>query len=141
LLRSDCVTTEFYNALQACPTNEAVRIPADVRQRATGRTPTIPLGSETVSLKVTERTMAVRFSLRSRDPAEAKIRQAHAAAQLETDMAGLRRDKPVVLSNRQAHALAGELYRAWADGRRETDLAVTIDLQTREATIEHPKGA
>jgi len=116
------------------------RIPADVRPRAIGQTLTIPLGGETVSFKVTERTAAVRFSLRARDPVEAKIRQAQAAAQLETIWQGLRRDGPLFLTNRDAHALAGELYRAWADGRRETDLAVTIDLQTREATIEHPKA-
>jgi integrase len=115
------------------------RIPSDVRLRAIGRTLTIPLGSEKVSFKVTERTAAVRFSLRARDPAEAKIRQAQAAAQLETIWQGLRRDAPLFLTNRDAHALAGDLYRAWADGQREHNLAAIHDPLSRTWRIERPK--
>jgi integrase len=43
---------------------------------------------------------------------------------------------PVVLTNRDAHALAGELYRAWADGLRERNLAATHDPITRRWQIE-----
>src|SRR5207248_1459 len=45
---------------------------------------------------------------------------------------------PVMLSKRDAHALAGELYDAWADGQRESDLAATHDPATGKWTIEYP---
>ena len=80
----------------------------------------------------------MRFSLRTRDLREAKIRQGQAAAQCEALWQALRRDKPVMLSSRDAHALAGELYRGWADGRRERDLAATHDPATGKWVIERP---
>jgi integrase len=113
------------------------RIPADVRPRAIGRTLTIPLGSNTsATVKITAKTGIVRFSLRSRDPADVKIRQGHAAAQLETIWQGLRGTEPVFLTNRDAHALAGDLYRAWADSRQERVTAATYQPQTRTWLIE-----
>lgn len=120
------------------------RIPADVRPRAIGRTLNIPLlprvagaGGETVRVTITPKMPAIRFSLRSHDPALVKLRQASAAAYLETVWQAFRRDKPVMLSNRDAHALAGELYRAWADGRRDGDtLAATHDPATGRWHIE-----
>jgi hypothetical protein len=115
------------------------RIPTDVRPRAIGRELAIPLGSAgTVRVVITERMALVRFSLRSRDPAEVKIRQAGAAAYLERTWQALRRDRPVVLTNRDAHALAGELYRAWADGRREGDLAAEHDPRTGRWVLSRP---
>ncbi|HEX3919186.1 MAG TPA: hypothetical protein VHW60_17760 [Caulobacteraceae bacterium] len=81
---------------------------------------------------------SVRFSLRSRDPTEVKTRQAGAAAYLERTWQALRRDRPVVLTNRDAHALAGELYRAWADGRREGDLAAEHDPRTGRWVLSRP---
>jgi hypothetical protein len=114
------------------------RIPADVRPRAVGRVFPVKLGTESIAVRVTPQTDAVRFSLRSRDPAEAKIRQAQAAEQLEKIWQSLRRDAPVFLSNRDAHALAGDLYRAWADGRRESNLAATYQPDTRSWRIERP---
>jgi hypothetical protein len=117
------------------------RIPADVRARATGRRLTIRLGDgESAALTITPQMQAVRFSLRTSDPAEAKIRQGKAAVQIEEVWRALRRDKPVMLSGRDAHALAGELYRAWADGRRETNLAVTLDIATGQpiGAVERP---
>jgi integrase len=115
------------------------RIPADVRPRAIGRTLTIPLsGNTSAAVKITAKTDTVRFSLRSRDPAEVKIRQGHAAAQLETIWQGLRSTEPVFLTNRDAHALAGDLYRAWADGSRERDLTATYQPEGRTWLIERP---
>jgi integrase len=81
---------------------------------------------------------AIRCSLRTRDPSEVKLRQAAAAAYVENVWQALRRDRPVMLSNRDAHSLAGELYRAWADGQRESDLAATHDPLTGQWTIERP---
>src|SRR5437879_3372624 len=115
------------------------RIPADVRPRAIGRVLDVPLGyGGTQRVRITERMATIRFSLRTRDPSEVKQRQAAAAAYLEKVWAGLRRDRPVMLSKRDAHALAAELYRAWADGQREGDLAATHDPLTGQWTIERP---
>jgi hypothetical protein len=100
------------------------RIPADVRPLAIGRTLAIPLGAETLHVRITPIMASVRFSLRTRDPSEAKRRQGHAAAALETYWTALRQARPVALDHRQATALAGDLYRAWADSGANRSLAV-----------------
>ncbi len=107
------------------------RIPADVRSRAIGRTLAVPLGASTVHLTITAKTESIRFSLRTREPAEVKVRQATAAAYLETVWRALRQQPEAVsLTNRQATALAGELYRAWAAGEeREKTIAVELTPQ------------
>jgi integrase len=99
------------------------RIPADLISRVVGRKLAIPVGSETVHLTLSARSRSVRFSLRTRDPSEAKMRQAQAARYLEQLWQGLRASRPVALTNKQATALAGRLYRSWADGegRERTD--------------------
>jgi integrase len=120
------------------------RIPVDVRPRAIGRTLDVPLGDAAmVHIRVTDKMASVRFSLRTRHPAEVKARQAAAAAHLEKVWQALRlADQPVMLSNRHAHALAGELYRAWADAQRESDLAATHDPLTGQWVIdERPSPA
>ena len=102
------------------------RIPADVRSRAVGLKLSIPLGEgEFHHLTISPSAQAVRFSLRTRDPSSAKVRQATAIAHLEAVWKSLRANKPVALSHRQATALAGQLYHAWADGdERERTYAV-----------------
>ncbi len=88
----------------------AQRIPAEVRLRAIGRVLDVPLGpAGDVRVRITPNMETLRFSLRTRDPSEVKQRHATVAAYLEKVWAGLRRDNPVMLSNRDAHALAGEL--------------------------------
>lgn len=104
----------------------AQRIPSDVRTRAVGMTLAVPLGSETARITVTAAMMAIRFSLRTRDPHETKIRQGIAAAYLEAVWRALRQPDATVLTNKQAHALAGQLYRAWADEDRETTIAIEL---------------
>jgi integrase len=104
------------------------RIPVDVRQRAIGMRLAIPLGDQTVSVLITEKTTAIRFSLRTDEKSVAKVRQAEAIAYLEQVWGGLRANEPVALSQRQATALAGELYRSWADTQRPVrSRSVTID--------------
>jgi hypothetical protein len=102
----------------------AQRIPSDVRTRAIGRILSVPVGDQLVAIKVTPRTESIRFSLRTRDPVEAKIRHGRAAAHLEGLWRSLRVPKPVALSQRQATALSGELYRAWVNEDREKTVAV-----------------
>ena len=104
------------------------RIPADIRQRAVGLRLAIPLGDQSVRIVITEKTSAIRFSLRTDDKSEAKVRQAEAIAYLEQVWAGLRANEPVALSQRQATALAGEMYRSWADTQRPVrSHSVTVD--------------
>lgn len=76
-------------------------------------------------------TAAIKASLRTADPVEAKRRQAALASYTETVWQALREDAPLPLTNKQATALAGLLYRAWAEGRERTD-SVTLDLTTRQ---------
>lgn len=94
------------------------RIPADVRAKAVGLRLAIPLGAGFAFVTVSKLTQAVRFSLRASDPSEVKGRQATAAAFLEGVWKSLREDAPIKLTHKQATALAGELYRVWADSER-----------------------
>lgn len=102
------------------------RIPADVRPRANGLKLSVPLGGgEFHHLTISAKAQAIRLSLRTRDPSEAKIRQGRVASYLEEVWRGLRATKPLSLTHRQATALAGELYRAWAsETPRERTLAI-----------------
>jgi hypothetical protein len=107
------------------------RIPADLKQAAIGRVFEFGVGSggESVKVAVTERSNAIKFSLRSSDPAEVKVRQAEAARQAELHWTALRQrmtGQAVTLSHQQCVALAGRVYRAWASGepRRETTTAM-----------------
>jgi len=104
------------------------RIPADVRERAAGLRLDVPLGSGSIPVNITPSMQTVRFSLRSADPGEVKQRQATAAAYLETVWRALREDSPLPLTHRQAVALAGELYAAWAQPKqRVTALDIMPD--------------
>ena len=100
------------------------RIPADVKQAAIGRALEFQVGGESVSFVVTERSPSIKFSLRSSDPAEVKVRQADAVRQAELHWKALRQTEPVTLSHRQCVALAGRAYQAWASGERETTTAM-----------------
>ena len=92
------------------------RIPVDVKARVVGRRLAIPFGGGVKFVTPSPRAQSISFSLRTNDPAEVKILQANIAAHLETIWTALREDAPIKLSHRQATALAGELYRVWADG-------------------------
>src|ERR1700677_410584 len=105
------------------------RLPADVRQRLVAigeqRVLEFHVAGETVSVAVTGRSKSIKFSLRSSDSVEVKVRQAEAARQAELHWTALRQTKAATLSHRQCVALAGEAYRAWASAvRRETTTAM-----------------
>ena len=121
------------------------RIPADVRARAAGLRLAIPLGDFTQICAITATAQSVRFSLRTRDPVETKLRQAAAITYLENVWQSLRATKPTVLSHKQATALAGDLYRAWADGEeREQTKGITWTPNgwvAHRATPEEDAGA
>lgn len=102
------------------------RIPSDVRERAIGTRLAIPVGDRTVRVLITAKMDAIRLSLGTSDPTAAKVRQGEALAYLEQVFAGLRADAPISLTNRQATALAGRLYRAWAHEAGERSISVTF---------------
>lgn len=103
------------------------RIPADLRAAAVGTRLAVPLGGEdTIVILVTPEMTALRFSLRTADPAQAKVREATALAYIEQVFAAWRTDAPVSLSRKQATALSGVLYRSWADEARERSTSITF---------------
>jgi hypothetical protein len=110
------------------------RIPADVKARAVGLKLSIPVGAEVQPLTVSPKADAIRLSLRTSDPSTAKARQGQVAAYVETVWQALRGTKPATLSHRQATALAGELYRGWADEERLRVTAVQFEAD-RTATV------
>jgi hypothetical protein len=69
----------------------------------------------------------VKVSLRTSDPSEGQVRHATTAGCRETVWQALREDVPIPLTNREATALAGRLYRAWASGEgREQTTSVIV---------------
>lgn len=100
------------------------RIPSDVLPLIVGRTLTVPLGADTARIRITPQMRTVRLSLRTRDPAEAKVRHGQVAAAFETHWIALRKATPASLTHKQATALAGDLYRAWADSGADRTIAV-----------------
>ena len=104
------------------------RIPADVKVRATGLTLALPIGEMTVPVTISPKAFVIKASLRTTDPTQAKVRQAELAAYLEIVWRALREDSLVPLTHRQATALAGRLFRAWASGEgREHTTSVVVD--------------
>jgi integrase len=106
------------------------RIPADLRSSAVGMRLAIPLGDGFAFVTVSARAQSIRFSLRTDDPSEIKTRQALAAAYLHGTWKALRENVPIKLLHKQATALAGELYRIWADG----------ESRARSITVVHTPG-
>lgn len=103
------------------------RIPTDLLDRVRGRTLHVPVGAETVACIISAKATHVRLSVRSHDPFEVKKRTAEIAAYLETVWKALRISAPVSLTHKQATALAGDLYRSWAEPDRSRHLAVDVD--------------
>lgn len=104
------------------------RIPADVRDRAAGMRLEVPIGEEFIPATIAPRAVSVRLSLRTSDPAAVKVRQAQVAGYLEAAWQSLRESRPVSLTHRQATALAGKAYRAWAEEREQTT-AIAFDRE------------
>ncbi|ACA15983.1 integrase family protein [Methylobacterium sp. 4-46] len=87
------------------------RIPADVAAKVRGMRLSIPIGEGEAHLVISDKATDVRTSLRTRDPAVAKARQAVAVAYLEKVWRSVR-EGPQRLTQRQTVALAGEAYTA-----------------------------
>jgi len=106
------------------------RILIDIGPLASGLTLAAPIGFETASVTITPKTTKLAVSLRRSNPAEVKVRNACIDEYLEHVWAHLRSNRPITLTHRQATALAGELYRAWAtsEGPGRTRGRVRIPL-------------
>lgn len=90
------------------------RIPKDVLEAARGTTAAIPVGDNIVYRRISEKAEVIKVSLGTRDPSEAKQRQAVIVAYLEGYWQSLR-NGPARLKQKEAVALAGEIYRLWVD--------------------------
>jgi integrase len=95
------------------------RVPADIQKAAYGRTAVVsfPVGSTgepAVTVNATLRGQA-KFSLHTRDPATAKERTGIATAQLERLYSAIR-NGPRPLTHKEVVALAGLIYRGFAEG-------------------------
>jgi integrase len=111
------------------------RIPADLRGRVVGARFEIPIGEGFKVVTLSAKAQSIRCSLDTGDPVEVKARNAIAAAAVERTFAALRNeDKPLTLTNRQAAALAGRLYRAWASGEGR-ERAVTVEEIPKEERV------
>src|SRR5271155_2307339 len=78
------------------------RIPMDVKALAVGLKLALPIGAETVPLTISAKAETVKASLRTADPAEAKLRNAALGAYVETVWRALREGAPIPLTHRQA---------------------------------------
>ncbi|RYE10795.1 MAG: hypothetical protein EOP22_02645 [Hyphomicrobiales bacterium] len=94
------------------------RIPRDIRAMAVGKTFVAPVGDTLTSVKIGPSTEVLQFSLRTRDPDQAKARQAvvlsHWASFLEALRHGPRR-----LTQKEVVALSGEAYREFVAGAED----------------------
>lgn len=108
------------------------RIPAEVLPKVSGLKLSIPVGDKIVTRTVTPQARVVKVSLGTRDPHEAKIRQAQVSAYLEGVWRSLRKG-PESLSLKQAVALAGEIYRSWVAAFEDDPGTPSRWLQVREA--------
>jgi integrase len=106
------------------------RIPADVLPKVRGRLLAIPVGDSVVEKTITAKDVDVRTSLRTRDPQEAKVRQAVAVAYLEGVWRSVR-EGPKRLTHKETAALAGEAYRALVE-RTEDDPGIVEGWALRE---------
>ncbi|TPK80396.1 hypothetical protein FJ527_01065 [Mesorhizobium sp. B2-4-18] len=86
-----------------------VRVPADLVAIARGKVVGLPVGGSIKQVTIGD---AVKVSLGTRDPNEAKERYAAAYAALTAFWAALR-NGPSALSQKQTFALAGEAYAAF----------------------------
>lgn len=113
------------------------RIPADIKPRLVGQTLLIPLGDSTVRFLVTSSTQSIRFSLGTKDPSEAIVRQAKAIAFVEEFFAKVRANQPVDLSAQQIASLRGELHASWArEHNAHPQLTVTPATATTDTDHE-----
>lgn len=91
------------------------RIPLDVLSAVRGRMLRVPIGSETVSKRISNTATHIGLSLGTRDKAEAVMRNAVVSIYLSKVYEALRSaEAPIALPHQGQVAIGGEAYRAWA---------------------------
>jgi integrase len=103
------------------------RIPDDLKERVAGSSLPIPLGEDGIVIKIKPKTKSIRFSLRTRDPREAKARHAVALDCIERWFHGLRTEQPLELTHKQITALAGVFYAGSANSTPDNTLNYLFD--------------
>ena len=86
------------------------RLPKAVLGRVGGHVLSLPIGDDIVPVTIGERAREFVVSLRTTDPAEAKLRAARVEAYVGAAWSAAR-NGPSRLSHKQAVALSGEIYR------------------------------
>jgi integrase len=87
------------------------RPPSSLAAQMKGQVVSLPIGDRFVSVKI---GAAVKVSLGTRDPSEAKALHAKAEAALHAHYDAIRKG-PVPLTQREIMAIAGDAYREWAE--------------------------
>lgn len=88
-------------------------VPLALRDRIDGLEVYVPIGDAQVRCRFARHRSAVRLSLRTSHPAEAKKRHAALTAYFAQLWASLAANEPKSLTHRQCVALAGEFFHAW----------------------------
>jgi len=108
------------------------RIPSDLGDRMVGITLRFPLGNGIHSVDITRSMQSIRFSLKTSEPGEVKIREATALAYFETVCKGLKANTPITLEHRQTVALSKILFDSWsADPNILGSMAIEYDENTK----------
>lgn len=115
------------------------RIPADVKSKVRGMQLSIPIGDMLVPVTVSEKAQDIRVSLRTRDPQEARARQAAVVAYLEGVWRAVR-EGPRRLSHKQVLALAGEVYRAFIEACEEDPGPSGLWASVTQANVKAQQG-
>jgi integrase len=115
------------------------RIPSDVRKAAVGKMVVVPLGAEEATIRIGPKTQVVQFSLRTRDPAEAKARQVIALERLGALWESIRKG-PIRLTQKQVVGLAGEVYRELV-ARYSDDPGAPEGWEWIQRFVERPLGS
>jgi len=125
------------------------RIPRDVLAHVRGRVLDIPVAESTVRVRVTAKAEAIKVSLRTRDPGEAKARHAVVSTHLANVYRSLRTTTPLKLTQAQCVALSEDCYRAWTatpladqlrglapDGEDWTELGLDVAEAEPRSTVQ-----
>lgn len=113
------------------------RVPKDVISAAAGRSVSVNVDGVTRPLKV---GAALKVSLGTKDPAQAKLRARDVQDQFDLIWASFRSDE-VTLSFKQAVALAGEVYRDWAaleDNPGSPGMWARVRAENADAKVGRP---
>jgi integrase len=109
------------------------RVPANVLKVARGHRVALALPPQTLGDAPIHMTVTLgdtlRFSLRTEDKALREMRHAAVVQQLESAFAAIlkaQQDGPRTLSDKECHALAGIIYRAFADGLENNPISTEL---------------